>query len=108
MTPAQDAVHLLAGEGGGARDLGEITRAHVADLELLHVLDRNVAFVHHGVAQLAERRLHAGDPDGGRPHVHPPAAGAEVHGHAEDVDDHESGRVNGAVRRGVWLGMGRI
>ena len=32
--------------------------------------------------------LDPGDPDGGRSHVHAAPAGAEVHGDAQDVDDH--------------------
>jgi hypothetical protein len=59
------------------------------------------------MAQVAERRLDAGDPDGGRPHVDAPAAGAEVHGDTEDVDDHGTRRGEGMVRVG-WMGMGRI
>ena len=77
---------------GGADDLGQVARAHVADLELLHVLDADVAVVHHRVAQLAQPVFDARDADGGRSHVHAAPAGAEVHRHAQHVDDHEPSR----------------
>ena len=90
VAAGHDPIDLLARHRRRADDLGEVARVHVADLELLHVLDGDVAVVHDRVPQLAQPVLDPGDPDGGRPHVHAPPAGAEVHGDAQDVDDHEA------------------
>ena len=53
---AHDPLDLLARHRGRAGDLGQVARVHVADLELLHVLDGDVAVVHHRVPQLARAR----------------------------------------------------
>ena len=97
-----DPLDLGADLAGGSGDLREVTGADVADLELLHVLDREVALVHHLVTQLGEALGEAGDADGGRSHVHTPPAGAEVHGDAEDVDRQR--RSGSFVGRGVGGG----
>ena len=42
----------------------------------------------HTVAAGGEGGRDAGDPEGGRTHVHPAPSGAEVHGDAEEFDMH--------------------
>ena len=103
VTAAHDALYLSARHRRRAGDLRQVAGAYVPHLQLLHVLDGDVALVDHGVAELAQAVLDARDPDGGRPHVHPAPARAEVHGDAEDVDDHapnlgrRTSRVEGLV-----------
>src|SRR5438552_16900976 len=83
-----DAVDLLGHQAGDPGDLRQIAGPHIAHLELLHVLDGDIALVDHRVTELAQGDIDSGDPDGGRPHVHAASAGPEVHGDAKHVDDH--------------------
>ena len=83
-----DALDLARDDRRCPRDLTEVAGPRVPDLEFLHVLDDDVAFVHHLVSQLGQPLGDAGDTYCRGTHVHTPPSGAEIHGNAQDMDDH--------------------
>src|SRR5215218_8680164 len=83
---------------GDPGNLGEITRPLVADLQLLHVLDDEVAVVHDLMAELSQAIVYARDANCRRPHVDAAATRAEVHRHPEHINDHRRDRTPGCQR----------
>src|SRR5829696_1117310 len=93
-----DVLDLTGQNGRHARDLSQISGPLIADLQLLHVLDNEVAVIHDLVAELTQAICDPRDADGGWPHINSAASGAEIHRHAKYVHDHRDVRDRGFQR----------
>ena len=96
--------HRLGGAVAGFGYLLQVAGVVAARGLGLGDLHADIAAIGDPVAEGFQARLEAGDPHGGRPHVHPAAAGAHVQRNTDDANAAGGQALRAARRAGAGVG----